>query len=266
MGIETNQSRKKLIEELIKICLKSSKVIMDIYSTNFDVERKSDSSPVTIADKLSEEIILNGISKLEPGIEVIAEESFYEEGGKDIQNETFFLVDPLDGTREFIKKNGEFTINIALIENKKPTLGLILVPTQKSIYFSYNVIDSYSMNYSGEKRLIKVKNKNSEDNTLLYSRSSPSKRVNNFIKINNINNVINCGSSLKFCLLASGHADSYLRFDPCYEWDTAAGHAILLGAGGDMVNLDNTDFTYNKKESGYLNDSFCAYANQKPII
>jgi len=167
MKINSDHHKKKLIEELIKVCLKSSKVIMEIYATDFDITTKSDLSPVTIADKLSEEIILNGISKLEPGTEVIAEESFYESGGE-IQNETFFLVDPLDGTREFIKKNNEFTINIALIENKKPTLGLILVPTQKSIYFSYNATNSYNMDYSGNKRPIKVKSKSLEDNTLLF--------------------------------------------------------------------------------------------------
>ena len=265
MKINTEHSKEKLVEELIKVCLESSKAIMEIYATDFDVETKSDFSPVTIADKLSEEIILNGITKLEPGVEVIAEESFYD-GTKEIENETFFLVDPLDGTREFIKKNNEFTINIALIENKKPTLGLILVPTEKSIYFSYNTTNSYKMSYSGAKQPIKVKSKQSENNTLLYARSSASLRLNKFIKNNNINNVINCGSSLKFCLLASGCADSYLRFNPCYEWDTAAGHAILLGAGGNIVNLDNTDFIYNKKESGYLNNGFCAYAEQKPIF
>ena len=225
---------------------------MEIYATDFDVETKSDFSPVTIADKLSEEIILNGITKLEPGVEVIAEESFYD-GTKEIENETFFLVDPLDGTREFIKKNNlneEVEINTPQ-EIKKCSFYLFLLISLRKNYFR-------------KYKFYLLENRHKID-TLLYARFE-TLRLNKFIKNNNINNVINCGSSLKFCLLASGCADSYLRFNPCYEWDTAAGHAILLGAGGNIVNLDNTDFIYNKKESGYLNDGFCAYAEQKPIF
>ena len=255
----SNQSlHKKLAHELINISKKSALEIMKIYDTNFEIDYKKDNSPVTEADRISEDIILHEISKIEPGVDLISEEKYFEEENK-IKSNCFFLIDPIDGTREFIKKNGEFTINIALVENNKPVLGIINAPAFNDIYFSYNNLKSYKLSNNNDAIEIRTR-QHAKTEVMLHSRSIPSKKMQGIIDQYGINQIKPCGSALKFGLLAEGLADLYIRLEPCYEWDTAAGQVILEGAGGAFFDINLNEFDYNKPN--FLNsDGFVSLAN-----
>jgi len=255
----SNQSlHKKLAQELINISKKSALEIMKIYDTNFEINYKKDKSPVTEADRISEDIILHEISKIEPGVDLISEEKYFEEENK-IKSDYFFLIDPIDGTREFIKKNGEFTINIALVENNKPVVGIINAPAFNDIYFSYNNLQSYKLSNNNDAIEIRTR-QHAKTEVMLHSRSIPSKKMQDIMNQYSINQIKPCGSALKFGLLAEGLADLYIRLEPCYEWDTAAGQVILEGAGGAFFDINLNEFDYNKPN--FLNsDGFVSLAN-----
>ena len=255
----SNQSLyKKLAHELINISKKSALEIMKIYDTNFEINYKKDKSPVTEADRISEDIILHEISKIEPGVDLISEEKYFEEENK-IKSDYFFLIDPIDGTREFIKKNGEFTINIALVENNKPVVGIINAPAFNDIYFSYNNLKSYKLSNNNDAIEIRTR-QHAKTEVMLHSRSIPSKKMQDIMNQYSINQIKPCGSALKFGLLAEGLADLYIRLEPCYEWDTAAGQVILEGAGGAFFDINLNEFDYNKPN--FLNsDGFVSLAN-----
>lgn len=247
-----------MLNNLVTIATTAGEEILKIYnSENFSVEIKDDSSPLTIADKNSHKIIIEQLSKNFPDIPIISEE------GKDIPFEErnkwkkFFLVDPLDGTKEFIKRNGEFTVNIALIENNKPVLGVIHIPVLKETY--YGMIDggAFKIDENGIKEKISVSAKNPEDAiNVVQSRSHSGEEENEFYSQYNINERVSKGSSLKICLVAEGKAEIYFRSGPTWEWDTAAGHAILLSAGGYFINKNKSNFNYNKES--LLNPGFIA--------
>lgn len=247
-----------MLNNLVTIASTAGEEILKIYnSENFSVEIKDDSSPLTIADKNSHKIIIEQLSKNFPDIPIISEE------GKDIPFEErnkwkkFFLVDPLDGTKEFIKRNGEFTVNIALIENNKPVLGVIHIPVLKETY--YGMIDggAFKIDENGIKEKISVSAKNPEDAiNVVQSRSHSGEEENEFYSQYNINERVSKGSSLKICLVAEGKAEIYFRSGPTWEWDTAAGHAILLSAGGYFINKNKSNFNYNKES--LLNPGFIA--------
>lgn len=255
----SNQNlHKKLAHELINISKKSALEIMKIYDTNFEIDYKKDNSPVTEADRISEDIILHEISKIEPGVDLISEEKYFEEENK-IKSDYFFLIDPIDGTREFIKKNGEFTINIALVENNKPVVGIINAPAFNDIYFSYNNLKSYKLSNNNDAIEIRTR-QHAKTEVMLHSRSIPSKKMQDIMNQYSINQIKPCGSALKFGLLAEGLADLYIRLEPCYEWDTAAGQVILEGAGGAFFDINLNEFDYNKPN--FLNsDGFVSLAN-----
>lgn len=238
------------IEKVIEIAKNAGEEILKIYnSDNFDVEIKDDNSPLTRADKASHKIIEEGLKKLYPEIPIMSEE------GKDIEFETrknwniFWLVDPLDGTKEFIKKNGEFTVNIALIENNLPIAGVIYVPVTNEIYYGTLQSGSYKILANGTEEKISVSKKDyGLPLNVVQSRSHSGEEENEFYSQFKINERLSKGSSLKICLVAEGKAELYFRGGPTWEWDTAAGHAILLGAGGYFVNKDKSLLIYNKQE------------------
>ena len=257
MSYVEENNLETLAKELIKISDLAANEIIKIYNSNYQVDIKHDNSPVTLADKISENVILEGISKLEPNIDVISEEKYFEEENR-VKSDYFFLIDPLDGTREFIKRNDEFTINIALVKDNKPLMGIINVPAQNTIYYSFNAKSAYKINK--QKSTEQIFTRKQDPKTMLYSRSNLSEKMQNILQNLSINSVIHCGSALKFCLLSEGKADFYIRHDPCYEWDTAAGHAILTAAGGSFYDINFADFEYNKLN--FLNKSgFIALAN-----
>ena len=280
---------EKEIKDITELSLTASKAILQIYnSDNFNVKIKSDNSPLTEADKISHKIIKEGLTKHFPQIPILSEE------GKEIPFEErknwdkFWLVDPLDGTKEFIKKNGEFTVNIALIENNKPVFGVIYAPaikqsTNQELVGNHKSIDrlndwmivndslpgviflggidlgSYKITSDGIKQ-IKVSDKSPKDElNVVQSRSHSGEEENDFYANYKIKDRLSKGSSLKICMIAEGEADIYFRGGPTWEWDTAAGHAILLGAGGYFVNKDKSELVYNKeiiKNFGFIASAF----------
>ena len=234
---------------------------MEVYnSDDFGIEIKGDDSPLTKADKAANDVIEKRLIELYPDIPILSEE------GKEIPFEErkdwkrFWLVDPLDGTKEFIKRNDEFTVNIALIENGKPIAGVILVPVTGEIFYGDINNGSFKIDSDGNKEKITVSPKASTDElNVVQSRSHSGDEENQFYSNYKIKESLSKGSSLKICLIAEGLAEIYFRGGPTWEWDTAAGHAILLGAGGCFVNKDRSELVYNKeiiKNFGFIVSSF----------
>jgi len=277
-----------LNEALIPLSIQAGNKILEFYHSNFQVEEKADTSPVTEADKAAELIILEELSKLWPSIPVVAEELSAQgqiiDGGS-----LFFLVDPLDGTKEFISKRNEFTVNIALIQDGVPVYGVIFAPALGELYVSlsqtqagmikltppFDVKDIARLFKTGALRLrdISVRdwpglNEGPEDGAIaVVSRSHIDQETHDFLDKNKITERAASGSSLKFCLLARGDADLYPRFGPTMEWDTAAGHGILLAAGGCVIDEQGDPFGYGKFNKDYRNGSFIACgARSLPFI
>jgi 3'(2'), 5'-bisphosphate nucleotidase len=252
---------KKDVFNLVNIIVRATDEVLDVYnSKEFGIIEKDDKSPLTIADKKSHECILDGLSKLDKKFPVLSEE------GKEISYEErkrweyFWLIDPLDGTKEFIKKNGEFTINIALIEKDKPILGLVSVPARKEIYFAVSGIGAYKIKYTGKtfinndelySNAVKLPFKEEREEIIVVgSRSHLDEKTEKYIesikKIGSVS-VISLGSSFKICYLAEGKADVYPRYGKTMEWDIAAGHIILEEAGGKIINAETFErIRYNK--------------------
>ena len=258
-----------LLLQTVNLIVLAGRSIMQIYSKPFDVEYKEDHSPLTIADKISNDIISSGLKSTQFPL-VISEEMTeipYEER-KDWKN--FWLVDPLDGTKEFVKRNGEFTVNIALMNNGLPVFGLIYLPVPQTLYFAikgrgaYRVLDAGNFTYQWMEQLMKVAEKlplfqPKKQYTIVASRSHLSPETESFInkekeKHGNVNTV-SAGSSIKFCLVAEGKADTYPRFAPTMEWDSAAGQIIVEEIGKKVLNMEtNKTLSYNKKS--LLNPNF----------
>jgi 3'(2'), 5'-bisphosphate nucleotidase len=261
------KSLSELDLEVVRLAHKAGQLIMAIYASAIVVTTKADSSPVTEADQKAEDVILAGLGKLFPEIPVIAEESVAKGQIPEIGSR-FFLVDPLDGTKEFISRNGEFTVNIGLIDNGLPVFGVIYAPAINEMYFgragqgAFHATVKASEPWSGvaQARRITTRPLPAEGATVLASRSHCDAETEAFIAKTRVAKLVSAGSSLKFCKLAAGEADLYPRFGRTMEWDTAAGHAILLAAGGKLVTIDQKPLTYGKKARGFDNPSFIASA------
>jgi 3'(2'), 5'-bisphosphate nucleotidase len=209
--------------------------IMDIYKKKISYEIKSDLSPVTKADIVSNNLICSRISKIFPGIPILSEESKENFFLKN-DNGYFWCIDPLDGTKEFINKNDEFTVNIALIYKRKPVLGVIYLPVKQLTYMALDGNGSYKLD-NNKIISIKVRPQNKNNLTFLASKSHLNNETANFIKLHN-GKLTSAGSSLKFTYIADGQYDVYPRFGPTMIWDTAAGHCILKEAGGHVISLE----------------------------
>ena len=244
-----------MIQELLRLAGQAGGAILQVYQSDFKIEHKDDRSPVTAADRLAEDIILAGLAKLTPSIPVIAEEQAATFGlPEDIPDE-FWLVDPLDGTKEFLKRNGEFTVNIALVKNGHPILGVIHLPANNSYYWTEEGKAFYQKGNEAAKQ-ISTRIIPSEGAIILSSRSHGGEDFSALLGSIKIAGEAVAGSSLKFCRLAEGVADIYPRLKPTMEWDIAAGHAILNAAGGEVRLLDGSPMMYGKK--GFLNPHFIA--------
>ncbi len=245
------------LAQLTAIAHDAGKAILAIYhDSNFSqvVDFKADDSPLTLADKASHEVIVDALAKLTPQIPIISEE------GKDIAYDTrkdwewFWLVDPLDGTKEFIKRNGEFTVNIALVHNHTPVLGIIYVPVKDVMYVGNATQQQASKTEGGQTTALQV-NRKTENLIAVRSRSHANEAEAALLEQHGVTDSISVGSSLKFCMVAEGKADIYYRHGPTMEWDTAAGQAIVTAAGGQVfANTGNEPFQYNKEV--LLNGSF----------
>ena len=241
------------IEKLIAIAKEAGEAILKIYKSDFDIETKQDHSPLTEADKQSNQIIINRLLKAYPDIPFISEETKQTPFEKRKNWTHFWLIDPLDGTKEFINRNGEFTVNIALIENRTPVLGIIYVPVFDVLYYAQKGKGSFKIETDGtHHRMETVKHMRNDKLTVVGSRSHANEALQQFVeelkgKYRQVD-FISSGSSLKFCRVAEGKADIYPRTGPTYEWDTAAGHAIVLESGKSVYDFQSGEpLIYNKE-------------------
>ncbi len=241
----------ELISQLLPVAQSAGEAIMEVYRGGIQTTEKSDGSPVTQADQCAENIVLRGLKDVASDIVVISEEN--ADSHKIEPPSQFFLVDPLDGTREFIKADGRgaFTVNIALIENRVPVAGIIYAPALNELYWG---VVGHGAFMNGKQ--IATRGPQNSSMVALASRSHRDEQTNRWIADNDISETVSIGSSLKFCLIARGEADIYPRFGPTMEWDTAAGHAILCAAGGQVEHPDGQVFNYGKPN--YRNGAFIA--------
>ncbi len=244
-----------LSDGFVTIAIEAGRLILEIYDTDFDVETKSDKSPVTEADQRAETLILQGLQILCPSIPVVAEESAAAGHIPEV-DDRFILVDPLDGTKEFVNKNGEFTVNIALIEQGVPTVGVVYAPAKGRLFWTAGpgaayeaMIDGRTDKDHGAATPISVNGEDHPDGLIVVaSRSHRDHKTDELLNHYKVRDMKAAGSSLKFCLVATGEADLYPRHGRTMEWDTAAGQAVLLGAGGVVNDLHGKPLLYGKTE------------------
>jgi len=246
-----------LLDRLTPLIRDAGQVIMDIYATDFDVTKKGDDSPVTQADQKAEAVILAGLATIAPGIPVVAEEAVAAGDIPDV-SDRFFLVDPLDGTKEFISRNGEFTVNIALVEHGRPVLGLVYAPAIGRLFSGAAELGAWLDEDGQAKREIRCRAVPADGLTVVASRSHGDETaLDAFLNGRKVASRTNAGSSLKLCLVAAGEADLYPRLGRTMEWDIAAGDAVLRAAGGRVtVVADGADLRYGKP--GFDNPHFAA--------
>ena len=243
------------------IARRAGEAIMAVYAGEFAVERKDDNSPLTAADLAAHRTIVAGLLELAPNIPVLSEEAADEIPWAQRQTwSRYFLVDPLDGTREFVKRNGEFTVNIALIENGEPVLGVVYAPVLDEMFSAWRGGNAWlHESRDGEKIALRTRARGATV-VVAGSRSHADPRLLGALERLGAHELITLGSSLKFCRAAQGLADLYIRYGLTSEWDTAAGQCVLEQAGGKVTLLDGTPLRYNSKES-LLNPDFVAYGD-----
>lgn len=232
-----------------KLAVEAGRRIMEYHPKKVGVSHKNDSSPVTEADLAAHCLITEGLVGHFPGIVTISEEN---EDFPVIGKEEFWLIDPLDGTKGFLRGDAEFTVNIALIEKGEPVLGVIYVPAKEELYSG--LVGKGAWKNSDQK--IAIRPARDRKITAVVSRYHPNKHDSEFLAQHAVTDTVQVNSSYKFCILAEGKADIYPRMGPTMEWDTAAGHAIVVAAGGSMTNLDGSPFRYGKP--GFENPGFIA--------
>jgi len=246
--------RETLIEGLRRLADEAGRAIMAHYG-KAEASRKADDSPVTVADQAAEAIILAGLAQLDPGTPVVAEESVAKGESPERVGDRFWLVDPLDGTKEFLSQNGEFTVNIALVEHVVPTVGVVLAPALRTAYWSDGTA-AWASIQGGAPRAIRARPGVPSALVAAVSRSHLDKDTLRYCAEHRVKETRAAGSSLKFGLVAAGEADVYPRFGRTMEWDTAAGHAVLRAAGGSVCDLQGHELRYGKP--GFANPSFIA--------
>jgi 3'(2'), 5'-bisphosphate nucleotidase len=251
---------ESLREPLAAIAADAGRAILGIYHGEFAVTHKADRSPLTEADLASHRIILAALERLAPGIPVLSEES--ADIDYDIRSRwpEYWLVDPLDGTREFVSRNGEFTVNIALIRGHKPVLGVVHVPVSGVTYAGAAGGAATRQRPGEAAEAIHVRIPCASPVRVVGSRSHANPALARYLEPLGDYELVSMGSSLKFCLLAEGAADFYPRLGPTSEWDTAAAHAVVLAAGGRIITLEGRPLQYNRKAS-YLNPEFLVIAD-----
>ena len=238
------------LEIAITAALSAGQKIMDVYeySNKIDFESKSDNSPLTIADKKSHNIIVKFLNKTD--INIISEESSIPSFDKRNGWNEYWLIDPLDGTKEFIKRNGEFTVNIALMKNNRPHIGVVYCPVKKILYWNNSKMDVFRKKNGNEIKLNQRKSILESDDNLrvVVSRSHMNDETKTYVDKLKNPQLISCGSSLKFLYIADNKADVYPRFGPTMEWDTAAAHAILNALNIQVINIETgREVEYNKE-------------------
>ncbi|MDZ7824252.1 MAG: 3'(2'),5'-bisphosphate nucleotidase CysQ [Ahrensia sp.] len=245
----------KSIRPLMSTIRHAGAVAMSIYDREFAIAIKDDLSPITEADKAVDAILFQALSELFPKVHIVTEERSASHTDQAF-GQQFFLVDPIDGTKEFINKTDEFTINIALIDAGIPIAGIVYAPALGRLFLADINGEAIEIDEAGTEKPIKVRQGVNTSLTAVASRSHNTPETQAFLDKYGITECVSAGSSLKFCVVAAGEADIYPRFGPTMEWDTAAGDAVLRAAGGMVLNVDRTPFAYGK--AGYRNPNFIA--------
>ena len=257
-------ARSDMIATFRRLALEAGDVIMQVYNRDdFDVRIKDDASPVTEADEAADAVIAAGLRAAFPDIPLVTEE---QAETHDLKARTFLIVDPLDGTKEFLHRRGDFTVNIALVEEGTPTLGLVFAPAKRRLFYTTpdqgTVEETAPFDHAaaGDVKPIRVSTPDNSALRVVASKSHRSPELESYIGLYNVADSVAAGSSLKFCLVAAGEADFYPRLGPTMEWDTAAGHAVLAGAGGFVLDYESHEpLAYGKP--GLLNGRFLAIAS-----
>ena len=254
---------EKLVTVMRQLSLEAGEKIMEVYnSPDFEIKTKSDESPVTEADEAADAIISAGLRAAFPDVALVTEEQA-DSHGQDVS--TFLIVDPLDGTKEFINRRGDFTVNIAYVLDGSPVRGIVYAPAKERLFYTDaggNAVEEtgpFDKETVGELKPIRVSKPDNEALFIVASKSHRDQATDDYLAKYKSKDLKSAGSSLKFCLVATGEADLYPRVGRTMEWDTAAGHAVLVGAGGDVVRFDNHQPLRYGKE-GFANPFFIAYA------
>ncbi len=250
-----------LLDPILRIARAAGEAILEIYASDFAVETKADHSPLTAADRAAHELIQRELARLTPDMPIWSEESADLPFAERSQWPRLWLVDPLDGTKEFIKRNGEFTVNIALIDGHRPVLGVVHVPVQQRSYLAADGIGAFIDSDAG-RHPIRVQRPAASPVRVVGSRSHRGASLDRYLACLGPHQLVPMGSSLKLCLVASGDADVYPRLGPTSEWDTAAAQAVVECAGGRVVDLDGHPLQYNTKPDP-LNPYFIVYGDDQ---
>ena len=249
-----------MLADVIRLAQGAGERIMNVYASDFSVSDKADQSPLTAADLASHQTIIKGLHQLTSDIPVLSEESAHIPFSERARWPRYWLVDPLDGTKEFIKRNGEFTVNIALVESHRAIAGVVLIPSQNRCYYASLGDGAYRQEGDSPPQKLNVTRPAASPLRVVGSRSHAGPELNEYVAKLGGHVFVPVGSALKFCLVAEGSADVYPRLGPTSEWDTAAAQCVVETAGGAVVTLDGEPLRYNQKES-LLNPYFLVYGD-----
>jgi 3'(2'), 5'-bisphosphate nucleotidase len=256
----TRAGLQRLLPELLSIARRAGDAILEVYGRDFSVTHKEDDSPLTQADLASHVIIRDALARLTPDIPLLSEESAAIDFATRSGWRQYWLIDPLDGTKEFVNRNGEFTVNIAFIDDHKPVCGVVHIPVSGVSYTGIEGHGAQRHSRENEPQSIRVRRPCADPLVIVGSRSHANPKLEQYLAVLGNYELVSMGSSLKFCLLAEGKADFYPRLGPTSEWDTAAAHAVVMAAGGQIVKLDGQPLEYNRKDS-LLNPEFLVIAD-----
>lgn len=257
-----------LVNALLPVTLAAGRATLAVRARGAAVMEKDDKSPVTEADQRAEAMIIAAVLAEVPDWSVVAEEAAAAGELPASLTEHFWLIDPLDGTKEFIKGGTDFTVNIGLIKGDTPVLGIVYAPARGRLFYGavgHGAFEAdVEANAVGPARPLRVATADTEALNVVASKSHRDEQTDSYLAQKNVGKLVSAGSSLKFCLVASGEADLYPRFGPTCEWDTAAGHAVVNAAGGRVTQPDGSPFVYAKKDSKFLNTGFIVFGD--PVL
>ncbi len=249
----------QLLLEVTALAREAGRAILEVYASSFSVQEKEDRSPLTEADLRSEKLILAGLKRIAPEIPVLSEESAQAPYSTRRNWSRLWVVDPLDGTKEFVQRNGEFTVNIALVDSQRPVLGIVHAPALERTYYACEGVGAFRSDAEATGKPIRVAKQRHSPLRVVGSRSHRGSSLDAFLARVGTHELVEVGSSLKLCLVAEGHADFSPRLGPTSEWDTSAGQCVLEQAGGQVLKLDGEPLEYNRENT--LNPNFIGFAD-----
>ncbi len=252
---------RRLLDGLLPLVARAAARILEVYAGDFTHRTKADRSPVTAADELAEAVIVEGLAALTPDWPVVAEEAVARGTVPRVGDGPFWLVDPLDGTREFVARRGEFTVNVGLVVDGRSVLGVVAAPALATTWYGAAALGAFRQDGEG-RRPIRVRRADPDRLVAVASRSHRDPETDAWLVRHGIRETVAAGSSLKFCVIAEGRADVYPRFGRTMEWDTAAGQAVLEAAGGRVLTVDGAPLRYGKP--GFVNPGFVAWGGLEP--